>query len=135
MLLLYLLFSGLGVILAHICQFMMSITRLETNISITKNNIIAIFSRDENTWAKYINEGKCVFKYNKKLPLIYLTRRAGFYQFFYSKFPTNYFLSMVLYFNSWKCFTKYYIWTVEKFQVLYIQFMFYVSSQTNCSHL
>ena len=58
-----------GVILAHICQFMMSITRLETNINIT-NNIRAIFSRDKNNWTKY-NERKCVFKHNKKLPLIY----------------------------------------------------------------
>ena len=44
-----------GVILAHICQFMMSITRLQTNINIT-NNIRAIFSRDENNWTKYTNE-------------------------------------------------------------------------------
>ena len=44
-----------GVILAHICQFMMSITRLQTNINIT-NNIRTIFSRDENNWTKYTNE-------------------------------------------------------------------------------
>ena len=61
-------------------------------------------------------------------------RRACFYLFFSSAFPTYYFLSMVPYFNSQKCVTKYYyICTVNTRSTIKIYVLHF--SLNNCSHL
>lgn len=56
-----------------------------------------------------------------------------FISFYTQEFPTYYFLSMVFYFNSQKCVTKYYICTVNTRSTIKIYVLHF--SLNNCSHL